>query len=314
MEFVKKSIDERAQHKRENDNWVNERQMQTIEENVDMSKPLDAITTHYLPKEREAASAKPHHMIASSNSKISSKNMPRFSLNDMVHNYYLEVAKKETQERSRNLEPSLMAPARSQSTANGSKPNPKINNQNSRNWPASKNSFVTTKTVPIVEYSRNLRNFLTPNILFARHVRNVSSMQIMILMWKPTGKILKTVGLRWVPTGKIFNSSTIKVDSEPPNGLNADITNQYECDQTLDVSACTLNLSAGHKNDFVSDLLIDFQIKFSLSIGEILTHWFTLIVLSALRRSGNENMLGLVILILRSNLTDLQVTPTNLDE
>nr|GEY63724.1 hypothetical protein [Tanacetum cinerariifolium] len=55
----------------------------------------------------------------------------------------------------------------------------------------------------------------------------------------------------------------------------------------------------GHKNDFVSDLLIDFQIKFSLSIGEIVTHWFTLIVLSALRRSGNENMLGLVILILK---------------
>nr|GEX97539.1 hypothetical protein [Tanacetum cinerariifolium] len=38
---------------------------------------------------------------------------------------------------------------------------------------------------------------------------------------------------------------------------------------------------------------------FSLSIGEIVTHWFTLTVLSALRRSGNENMLGLVILILR---------------
>nr|GEX67153.1 hypothetical protein [Tanacetum cinerariifolium] len=75
-----------------------------------------------------------------------------------------------------------------------------------------------------------------------------------------------------------------------------------------------ITLSVGHKNDFVSDLPIDFQIKLSLSIGEIVTHWFTLIALSALRRSGNENMLGLVILILRSILTDLQVTPTNLDE
>nr|GEU90093.1 hypothetical protein [Tanacetum cinerariifolium] len=65
-------------------------------------------------------------------------------------------------------------------------------------------------------------------------------------------------------------------------------------------------LLLGHKNYFVSDLLIDFQIKFSVSIGEIVTHWFTLIVLSALRRSGNENMMGLVILILRSILTDLQ--------
>nr|GEX14269.1 hypothetical protein [Tanacetum cinerariifolium] len=48
-----------------------------------------------------------------------------------------------------------------------------------------------------------------------------------------------------------------------------------------------ITLSVGHKNDFVSDLLIDFQIKLSLSIGEIVTHWFTLIMLSALRRSGN---------------------------
>nr|GEV11320.1 hypothetical protein [Tanacetum cinerariifolium] len=69
-------------------------------------------------------------------------------------------------------------------------------------------------------------------------------------------------------------------------------------------------LMVGHKTTFVSDLLIDFQIKFSLSIGEIVTHWFTLIVMSALRRSGNENMLSMVILILRSILTDLQVNPT----
>ncbi|GJY06991.1 hypothetical protein Tco_0374045 [Tanacetum coccineum] len=42
MESVKKSIDERAQHKREYDSWVNERQMQTTEEKVDTSKALDA--------------------------------------------------------------------------------------------------------------------------------------------------------------------------------------------------------------------------------------------------------------------------------
>ncbi|GKC46901.1 hypothetical protein Tco_1064623, partial [Tanacetum coccineum] len=34
------------------------------------------------------------------------------------------------------------------------------------------------------------------------------------------------------------------VDSEPPNGSNEDITNPYECDQTLNISAGTLNLSA----------------------------------------------------------------------
>nr|GEU78310.1 integrase, catalytic region, zinc finger, CCHC-type, peptidase aspartic, catalytic [Tanacetum cinerariifolium] len=46
----------------------------------DLSKP---VTAHYLLKEKEAAAAKPHHMIASSNCRISSKNMTRSSSNDM---------------------------------------------------------------------------------------------------------------------------------------------------------------------------------------------------------------------------------------
>ncbi|GKE54930.1 hypothetical protein Tco_1490086 [Tanacetum coccineum] len=65
------------------------------------------------------------------------------------------------------------------------------------------------------------------------------------LWWKPTGKIFKTVGLGWVPAGKIFTSCTTKVDSEPTNGSDEDITNQYEYKQTLDVSSGTPNLSAG---------------------------------------------------------------------
>nr|GEV31290.1 retrotransposon protein, putative, unclassified [Tanacetum cinerariifolium] len=90
----------------------------------DLSKP---VITHYLSKEREAASAKPHHMIASSNS-------------------------------SRNSEPNLVPYARLQSTANGSKPMPRRNTQTFRNWLASKNSFVMTTTVPIAEHHRNSRN------------------------------------------------------------------------------------------------------------------------------------------------------------
>nr|GFB67730.1 hypothetical protein [Tanacetum cinerariifolium] len=42
LEFVKKSIDERVQLKREYDSWVNERQMQTTEEKVDTSQAFDA--------------------------------------------------------------------------------------------------------------------------------------------------------------------------------------------------------------------------------------------------------------------------------
>ncbi|GJS10014.1 hypothetical protein Tco_0366810 [Tanacetum coccineum] len=126
-----------------------------------------------LPKGKESACAKPHHMIAPGSS--------RYSSNDMVHNHYLEEAKKKTQEHGRNSIPSVMPSARSTSTANGGN-------------------------------------------------RRV--------------KFFKTIGLRWVPTRQIFTSSTTKVDGEPTNGSNEDITNQYECEQTLDVSASILNLSA----------------------------------------------------------------------
>ncbi|GKF98795.1 hypothetical protein Tco_0297578, partial [Tanacetum coccineum] len=43
---------------------------------------------------------------------------------------------------------------------------------------------------------------------------------------------------------KTFASSTTKVESEPPNGSNADIPTQCESEQALNVSAGTL-LSAG---------------------------------------------------------------------
>nr|GEW05827.1 zinc finger, CCHC-type [Tanacetum cinerariifolium] len=59
-----------------------------------------------------------------------------------------------------------------------------------------------------------------------------------------------------------------------------------------------------------SDTLTDFQIKFSISIDETVTHLFTLIALSTLRCSDNKNTLSLMNLILRSILKDLQVTPT----
>nr|GEZ13161.1 hypothetical protein [Tanacetum cinerariifolium] len=307
----------------------------------DLSKP---VTTHYLPKEIEAASAKPHHMIASSNSRISSRNMSKFSSNDMVHNHYLEEAKKKTQERSRNSEPSLMPSARTKSTANGSKPMPRRNTQTSRNWPTTKNSsndmvhnhYLEEAKKKTQERSRNSEPSLMPsartkstangskpmprrNTQTSRNwpatknssnhdscltkllnevnsrakvpsnktpKRNKPVEQISVsnkqerhiptgkrfliqktsvvqkktltprscLRWKPTGKIFKTVGLRWVPTGKIFTSSTTKVDSEPLNGSNADITSQYECEQTLNVGA-ELGLH-DHSNEQSSSKLV----------------------------------------------------------
>ncbi|GJT64794.1 hypothetical protein Tco_1016274 [Tanacetum coccineum] len=90
---------------------------------VNMSNNLSRpVTQHYLPKRRESISAKPDHMIASSESRDSSKNMPRFSSNNMVHNHYLDEARKKTQERERNSKTNVIHSARFQSTADGSKP------------------------------------------------------------------------------------------------------------------------------------------------------------------------------------------------
>ncbi|GJT79977.1 actin-binding, cofilin/tropomyosin type protein [Tanacetum coccineum] len=85
--------------------------------------------------------------------------MPRFSSNDMVHNHYLEEAKKKTHERDRNSKTSVMSSARLQNTTNGSKPKPRITNQMTRNWPTYKSSCVTKADVPKAEHSRNSSSF-----------------------------------------------------------------------------------------------------------------------------------------------------------
>nr|GEU32207.1 hypothetical protein [Tanacetum cinerariifolium] len=53
------------------------------------------------------------------------------------------------------------------------------------------------------------------------------------LRWKLTGKIFKSIGLRWVPAGKIFTFSITKVDSEPTNGSNDDITTNMNVNKLL---------------------------------------------------------------------------------
>ncbi|GKE44880.1 hypothetical protein Tco_1472164 [Tanacetum coccineum] len=127
-----------------------------VDVNNNLSRP---VTQHYLPKRRESAFAKPDHMIASSKSKNSSKNMPRFSSNDMVHNHYLDEARKKTQERDRNSKTRVMPSARFQSTADGSKPKPRSNNQTPRSLPVSKSSCVTITAVPKADHSKSSSSF-----------------------------------------------------------------------------------------------------------------------------------------------------------
>ncbi|GJU76349.1 reverse transcriptase domain-containing protein [Tanacetum coccineum] len=80
--------------------------------------------------------------------------------NDMVHNYYLEKAKKSAQlqkDKEVNEKPSMIDPTRLHNTANGCKPKP-------RNWQASMSSRVSNKDVHLGEH-RKQKPFLKFNDL-----------------------------------------------------------------------------------------------------------------------------------------------------
>ncbi|GJW01179.1 hypothetical protein Tco_1556430 [Tanacetum coccineum] len=125
-----------------------------VDVNNVLSKP---VTPYYLPKVRESMFVKPNHVIASGSSRNSSKES--YGSNDMAHNYYLEEAKKKTQDKNMNLKPSVMHTTSLQNTTNGSKPKPRSNNQTSRSLPIPKSSRRMLNSVPLVDHSRNSNSF-----------------------------------------------------------------------------------------------------------------------------------------------------------
>ncbi|GJY13638.1 hypothetical protein Tco_0382947 [Tanacetum coccineum] len=197
--------------------------------------------------------------------------------NDMVHNYYLEKAKKSAQlqkDKDVNGKPSMIDPARLPNTANGCKPKP-------RNWQASMSSRVSNKDVYLGEH-RKQNPFLKFNDLqcptckkclyTANHdecvleylsklnprasaqnkdakshnttkryvpVEKTSESKKLERLIPKGHRILKTVCLWWVPTGKLLNSCTGKVENEPTHGSNVDIPHIHACKQTLGLSAGT---------------------------------------------------------------------------
>ncbi|GJZ71620.1 hypothetical protein Tco_0635471 [Tanacetum coccineum] len=192
-----------------------------VEVEKDLSKP---VTQHYFPKRIESTFAKLDHMIASSSSRNSSKNMPRFSSNDMVHNHYLDEAKKKTQERDRNLKTSMMPSARLQCTADDSKPKPRSKNQTPRSLPcvfSANHDACITKLLKEVNSRAKIQSQKTRNSnkpvdqkshtqtpgrqIFTRHRFSPNKTSIVYektsprsdLRWKPMGRIFKSVGLRY---------------------------------------------------------------------------------------------------------------------
>ncbi|GJU69245.1 hypothetical protein Tco_1255504 [Tanacetum coccineum] len=140
--------------KSERPNFLKPRFASQVDVNNVLSKP---VTPHYLPKVRESVFAKPQHVIAPGSSRNSSKES--YGSNDMAHNYYLEEAKKKTQDKNRNLKPRKMPSAKTHNTPNACTPKPRSNNQTSRNWPASKSCEETLKAMQKADHSRNPSSF-----------------------------------------------------------------------------------------------------------------------------------------------------------
>ncbi|GKB51575.1 hypothetical protein Tco_0902328 [Tanacetum coccineum] len=229
---------------------------------------LKTVTPYYLLKVREFAASKPHQVNAPNYSRNSHKES--YGSNDMVHAYFLEDARKMTQDKTRIPNHRDMASTRAHCTPNACTPKPR---NIYRSSPVSKCSGGMSNGVPLILNKVNSRakvqslKIRNNNPIEPKNHTHKPGRQIGIgqrfslnkssavhekphtprscLRWKPTGRIFKTVSLRWIPTGKMFTDSTTKVDSEPPNGSNDDITNPYECNQTLYFSAGTSNSSAG---------------------------------------------------------------------
>nr|GEZ37656.1 hypothetical protein [Tanacetum cinerariifolium] len=212
---------------------------------VDVNNILSkTVTPHYLPKVRESVFVKPHHVIASGSSRCSSKES--YGSNDMAHNYYLEEAKIKTQDKNMNFKPSVMHTTRSNNQTSRSLPKyvfnanhdacitkflKKVNSRVKVQSPKTRNSNKPVE--PKIHTEKPGRQIVTghrfsPNKSFA--VNEKINTPRSCLRWIPMGRIFNTVDLRWVPTGKTLASSTTKVDCEPSNGSNKDITNPYECD------------------------------------------------------------------------------------
>nr|GEW67448.1 hypothetical protein [Tanacetum cinerariifolium] len=81
----------------------------------------------------------------------------------MVHNYYLEEAKKMEQlqkDKALNTKPSVQQYARLPNTLNGNKPKPGNFNQQRKKWPPSMSICVSNRIVNIAEPPRNQNPFL----------------------------------------------------------------------------------------------------------------------------------------------------------
>ncbi|GJX08732.1 hypothetical protein Tco_0196664 [Tanacetum coccineum] len=204
MEYVKKSIDERALHKREYDTRVNERQMQKTEGKVDTSTTLDA---SLIDTESSVTESKEQDTSSKSGNDVDAD----------------DADIKPVYDKEPMAEVQMTAEIHVFATGKQHTEQPEFNNEGE----VDQNAEQCHDTRPL------------PAKLTDNQITELSNQSL-----KSENICLKKTVAQWVPTGKIFTFSTTKVDSEPPHGSNTDITNLHECKQTLDSSAGTsINVS-----------------------------------------------------------------------
>ncbi|GJV04166.1 hypothetical protein Tco_1337735 [Tanacetum coccineum] len=266
-----------------------------VDVNKNLSKP---VTQHYLPKKTESAFAKPDHVIASSSSRNSSKNMPRFSSNDMVHNHYLDVAKKKIYKKEIGTQQLVRVTITAVPKADHSKSSSSFSD--SKQFVCStchkcvfnaNHDACITKLLKKVNSRAKIQSRKTKNSnkpvdqkshtqkpgrqIFTRHRFSPNKTSIVYektsprsdLRWNLTGRIFKSVGLRWIPIGKLFDSYTSKDDSEPTHGSNVDIPNIHKNKQTL-------NLSAGTSINVQKEKSIDLSAELESLFGPLFDEYF----------------------------------------
>nr|GEV16663.1 uncharacterized mitochondrial protein AtMg00810-like [Tanacetum cinerariifolium] len=228
-----------------------------VDVNNVLSKP---ITPYYLPKVREYVLAKPHHVIAPGSSRNSQEES--YGLHYMAHNYYLEEARKKTQERNRNSKSSVMHTTSMQITTNGSKQKPRSNNQTSRSLPGIKREFSVPRTpqqngiaerknMTLIEATRTmLADSLLHIPFWAEAVNTACYVQNRVLVTKPHNKtpyellhgrtpsrgptwlfnidtLTKTMNYQPVTTGKQSNPSAVFQDKFDAEKAEEEIEQQY---------------------------------------------------------------------------------------
>ncbi|GJW11224.1 hypothetical protein Tco_1577051 [Tanacetum coccineum] len=208
--------------------------------------------------QRESVFTKPDHMIASSESRNSSKNMTRFSSNDMVHNHYLDEARKKTPEINRNSKTNVIPSTRFQSTADGSKPKPRSTNHSTRSllcvFNANHDACIT-KLLKEVNSHAKIQSHKTRNsnkpVDQKSHTQKLGRQIFTSHRFSPnkTSAVYEKTSPR---------SDLSKDESEPTHGSNVDIPNIHESKQTLDLSAST-SINVHTEQSFDLTLLLNVK-------------------------------------------------------